>query len=136
MKYGTLIVEKKEYAVIKRMLSQAPQKADSIFSTSVEKLSNELKLAQLLMETEMPDDIVRLNTIVTIQGPQKEDKTIQIVMPSESNIAENKISILAPMGLALFGYAKDDEVMWEFPSGMNKIKIRHVEQQEVEDIKN
>jgi len=134
MKYGTLVVEKREYSLIKKMLLQAPQKADSIFARSVEKLSSELKLAQMLTEDEMPEDIVRLNSIVTIQAPQNKQKTLQIVLPSESNIGQNKISILAPMGLALFGYAKDDSVMWEFPSGMNKIKILQVHQHQVESL--
>jgi len=36
--------------------------------------------------------------------------------------------VLAPMGLALFGYAKDDEILWQFPSGLQAIKILKVEQ--------
>jgi regulator of nucleoside diphosphate kinase len=32
------------------------------------------------------------------------------------------------MGLALFGYAKDDEIMWQFPSGLQAIKILKVQQ--------
>ena len=49
-------------------------------------------------------------------------------MPGKSDIALNMLSILTPMGLALYGYAEGDQVVWEFPSGINTIKIIKVEQ--------
>lgn len=128
MKYGSLIVEKREFAVLRRLLVQGPGKEDSIYSTSVAKLSQELKSAETVDEEDMPAEIVRLNSIVTISTPLNKDKTFQLVLPEKSNIAENKLSILAPMGLALFGYAQGDSVLWEFPSGVNKINILKVEQ--------
>ena len=76
----------------------------------------------------MPDEIVRFNSIVTIQIPNGDEKTFQIVTPEKSDISLNKLSILAPMGLALFGYAVGDEFLWQFPTGMNKIKIQKVNQ--------
>lgn len=128
MKYGSLIVEKRELSMLRRLLMQAEHKADSIYSASVTKLSAELRSANTVDEAEMPAEVVRLNSIVTINTPHNKDKTFQVVLPEYSNIAENKLSILAPMGLALFGYAQDDRISWEFPSGVNKIKILKVEQ--------
>lgn len=128
MKYGSLIVEKRELSMLRRLLMQAEHKADSIYSASVTKLSAELRSANTVDEAEMPAEVVRLNSIVTINTPHNKDKTFQVVLPEYSNIAENKLSILAPMGLALFGYAQDDQISWEFPSGVNKIKILKVEQ--------
>lgn len=128
MKYGHLVVEKKEFAMLQRLLSQSAQKRDSIYATSVAKLSQELRTASTVKDVDMPEEIVRLNSIITISTPMSKDKTFQLVMPEKSNIAENRLSILAPMGLALFGYATGDQVSWEFPSGINKIKIVKVEQ--------
>ena len=128
MKYGKLVVEKREFAMLRRLLIQGPGKEDSIYSTSVAKLSQELKTAETVNEADMPAEIVRLNSIVTINTPLNKDKTFQLVLPEKSNIAQNKLSILAPMGLALFGYAHGDNVLWEFPSGVNKIKIVKVAQ--------
>lgn len=128
MKYGSLIVEKKEFGTLRRLLMQAEHKADSIYSASVTKLSAELSTANMVNEEDMPAEVVRLNSIVTINTPHNKDKTFQIVLPEHSNIADNKLSILAPMGLALFGYAENDQISWEFPSGINKIKILKVQQ--------
>ena len=127
MKYGSLVIEKKEYATIKRLLT-SNNYTDSAYKTSVAKLAEELKLASIIPEAEMPHDIVRINSAVTIQTPFGGEKTYSIVVPDKSNISENRLSILAPMGLALFGYAQGDEISWQFPSGTNIIKIVKVEQ--------
>jgi regulator of nucleoside diphosphate kinase len=128
MKYKKLIIEKKESATIKRLMLQAGHNEDSIYSSSVAKLGEELRSADTLDEAEMPAEVVRLNSIITISAPHNKKKSFQLVLPNQSNIAENKLSVLAPMGLALFGYAEGDQVLWEFPSGLNKIKILKVEQ--------
>ena len=128
MKYGRLIVEKKEVGMIRRLMQSGEHKEDSIYSASVAKLSAELHSAEMTDENNMPADVVRLNSIVTITTPLNNEKSFQLVLPEQSNIAENKLSIMAPMGLALFGYAERDQVLWEFPSGMNKIIILKVKQ--------
>lgn len=40
----------------------------------------------------------------------KEEKTYTLVFPSEANIDENKISILAPIGTAMLGYHRGDTI--------------------------
>ena len=101
---------------------------DDSYRASIEKLKNELDLAKIVSEKNMPEDVVRFNSKVEIATPFGVNRTYQIVTPDRSNIKENKISILAPMGLALFGYAQGDEVEWEFPTGKNLINIIEVEQ--------
>ena len=48
---------------------------------------------------------------------------IQIVMPSQSNIKEGKISILAPLSVAIIGFKENDQVDWLLPSGNKALKI-------------
>jgi|JI10StandDraft_1071094.scaffolds.fasta_scaffold31114_6 regulator of nucleoside diphosphate kinase len=128
MKYEQLIIESKEYYRIKEMIGSSNNKIDQTYRASVDKFLNELKDAKILNITEMPDDVVRFNSTVTIQDPYRNVRAYEIVKPELSNISQNKISVLAPMGLALFGYAKDDEIMWQFPSGLQAIKILKVQQ--------
>lgn len=100
---------------------------DPSYKASISKLSKELELAKITNEEDTPDDVVRFNSIITIQTPFGPEKSYELVTPDKSNVAENKISILAPMGSALIGYAEGDEIMWQFPSGPNSIKILQVE---------
>lgn len=129
MKYGKLILEKKEHDLLKRILSMSKYHKDSTYKASISKLSEELKTAKIVSEKEMPEDVVRFNSTVSIQTPFSPEKSYQLVLPEQSNVQQNKISILAPMGSALIGYSKDDEISWQFPSGLNTIKIINVEQE-------
>ncbi|RRJ93527.1 GreA/GreB family elongation factor [Flavobacterium macacae] len=129
MKYEEIIIEKREYELLKQIISSAAHNKDKTYKASIEKLANELKSATIVTDKAMPEEIVRFNSIVTIQTPFGEPKSYQIVTPEKSDIANNKLSVLAPMGLALFGYAISDEIMWQFPTGVHAIKILKVEQQ-------
>ncbi|WP_296149917.1 GreA/GreB family elongation factor [uncultured Flavobacterium sp.] len=130
MKYGEIIIEKKEYELLRQLLTNKHQK-DKTYRASIEKLADELKRAKIMDSDHIPEDIVRLNSIVTIETPFSEAKSYQLVAPEKSDISQNKLSVLAPMGLALFGYAIGDDVLWQFPSGMNSIKILKVEQPDI-----
>ena len=128
MKYEEIIIEKREYELLRQIISNADHNKDKTYKASIEKLTDELKSATIINNENMPIEVVRFNSIVTVKMPFGEPKSFQIVTPDKSDISKNKLSILAPMGLALFGYAVSDEIMWQFPSGINAIKILDVEQ--------
>jgi regulator of nucleoside diphosphate kinase len=94
------------------------------------KLSEELKTANIVDEDKMPYDIVRFNSKVTVALNNGIQETLQVVIPMDRDIKTNKISVLTPMGSALFGYSKGDTVLWDFPSGKQQIKITDVQQEE------
>ncbi|MBE0391327.1 GreA/GreB family elongation factor [Flavobacterium sp. PL002] len=129
MKYGQLIVDKKEYSLLMRSIADSRSQEDKIYRESLKKLKLELLTAKVIEDEIMPDDVIRFNSIVSISTPYNVERSYQIVAPEKSDILQNKISILSPMALALFGYAKGDKIIWEFPSGMNTIEIIAVKQQ-------
>ncbi|QED37699.1 GreA/GreB family elongation factor [Antarcticibacterium arcticum] len=131
MKYGEIIVEKKEFALLRNIMGMAHYHKDDSYKTSIEKLNDELKSARVVHRRDLPEDVIRFNSTVTIQTAFDVKKSYQIVTPEKSNIKLNKISVLAPMGLALFGYAQGDEILWKFPVGESFIKILEVNQLEL-----
>lgn len=126
MKYQNLIVEKTEYKKIKSYLENAHYSNDPVFKQAIGTFLNELKTAKIVAESEMPQDVVRFNSKVTIKTPFIDSKTYQLVAPEESNLKIDKISILSPMALALFGYAINDSIEWQFPNGKSTIQIVNV----------
>ncbi|MBU2922261.1 GreA/GreB family elongation factor [Winogradskyella psychrotolerans] len=130
MKYGSLIIEKKEYVYLKRILNVSGYAEDHETQKCLMKLSEELKTAQIVSEEEMPKDIIRFNSIVTLVLENGLEKKLQVVIPTERNINQNKISILTPMGSALIGYSKEDTIFWDFPGGKQQLKIIDVSQEE------
>ncbi len=130
MKYGELIIEKKEYKFLKQLITLARYYKDSTYRESIHKLNQEMQSAKVMKSNDIPLDVIRLNSTVTIQTGFMVEKTYQIVTPEKSDLRSEKISILAPMGLALFGYAEGDEIMWNFPIGQRAIKIIKVKQEQ------
>ena len=128
MKYGELIIEKKEFELLKQIISMSQHYKDKSYRISIEKLLNEMNRAKVVPHAKMPLDVIRLNSEVSISIPENMQRSYRLVTPEMSDLKQNRISILAPMGLALFGYAKGDEIEWEFPTGINKIQILDVVQ--------
>lgn len=126
MKYNHLIIEKKEYVLLKRLMNLSGYYKDETLRKSVKKIVGELETAQILDDADMPDDIVRFNSVITIEAKDGWSKTFQLVLPINSNFKEDKISILTPMGAAVMGYATNDNVIWEFPNGVKELSIKKV----------
>ncbi|EDM44910.1 transcription elongation factor [unidentified eubacterium SCB49] len=132
MKYGSVIIEKKEYVFLKRILNISGYAADFEIQKSFKRLNEELKTAIIVDEEEMPTDVIRFNSQVLISTKNGWKKEFQIVSPALKDVKADKISILTVMGAALFGYAQGDTVEWEFPTGKNLITIEKVAQVESE----
>ncbi|MEP2278812.1 GreA/GreB family elongation factor [Maribacter sp.] len=129
MKYGNLVVEKKEYVVLKRFMNLSGYYKDDTLRKSVQKLVGELETAVVLDASDMYEDVIRFNTTVTIVSENGWQKKFKLVMPTDSDIKNNKISILTPMGAAVIGYSEGDSIIWEFPSGEQKLTIEKVKQE-------
>ena len=130
MKYGSLILEKKEYVYLKRLLNISGYAEDHETQRCLMALSEELKTAHIVSEEEVPDDVIRFNSKVTLVLESGIEKQLQVVIPMEKDLKQNKISILTPMGSALIGYSKGDTITWNFPSGKQRIKINDVAQED------
>ncbi|TLF46237.1 GreA/GreB family elongation factor [Maribacter aurantiacus] len=128
MKYGSLVIEKKEYVLLKRLMNLSGFYKDDTLRKSVIKLYGELETAHVQDESEMPSDVVRLNSEVTVRSKAGWFKTFQLVMPKESDLKDDRISITTPMGSAVIGYAEGDSLLWDFPSGEQQLTIEKVVQ--------
>ena len=129
MKYGNLILEKKEYVFLKRLLNVTGYYKDQNTKDSLKKLGGELSSAIIYDNEEMPEDVIRFNSFVTVKSGTWESE-FQLVIPTARDISANKISILAPMGSAVMGYAEGDSVIWNFPNGNKELQIISVKQAE------
>lgn len=124
MKNKVLYVEEEEYKILTELLNPIND-ADNILNKCVTKLKNELKSARIFSNEELPEDIVRLNSKVEIKSDEGTFH-IQLVLPQFASSKDHKISLLTPMGTALFGYAIGDTVTWLFPKGEKQITIHKI----------
>jgi len=131
MKHENLVIEKKEYVILKRVLNLSGYHQDSTLKKSVGKLIKELESAKICDEADMPTDVVRFNSEVTIVSEKGWNKKFQLVLPKESDVKNDKISLSTPMGAAVMGYAEGDSLIWEFPSGEQELTIEKVVQENI-----
>lgn len=97
-----------------------------------QKLLDELKSAKVIKDDKLPDDVVCLESKVEIQEAITGRRfTFQIVLPSEADMKKNKISVFAPIGVALLGYRTGAMVQWEMPNGLKTFEILNVEQKKI-----
>lgn len=130
MKYGSIVLEKKEYVTLKQLLNLSDSYKESTRKSSILRLKEELKSAIILDEKELPEDIIRFNSNVVVATKDGWQNDFQLVAVAESNFANKKVSILTPMGLAIIGYAQGDIIDWEFPGGVKSLEIKEVKQTE------
>ncbi len=93
-------------------------------------LEEEIEKARIVPQAQIPSNVVTMRSRVRIVDMRTGEQLVyQIVYPHEANYAAQKISILAPIGMALLGYAAGTEIEWQVPSGSRRLRIEAVEQQ-------
>ena len=83
-----------------------------------EALAEELSRATVLPKERMPDNVVRMHSRVTyLDEHSGERREVELVFPEEADLANGKISVLAPVGSALLGLEEGETIEWLFPNG-------------------
>ncbi|MFB9108419.1 GreA/GreB family elongation factor [Flavobacterium gyeonganense] len=120
----TPIFCKKEYQFLRELILKSKNDSNA---KEAGLLSQELDRAIISEESILDNSIIRINSHVTIEDVKSNKQMkIQIVLPSLANVQERKISILAPLSVAIIGFKQNDKVDWELPSGIKTLKIIEV----------
>jgi len=122
METKSLSLSKSDFKLLKEHLEKSNMSA-----YNKEKLRIELKEATIYSEEELPKDVVCLKSEARIANTRTgKEFTFKLVMPEEANIKVQKVSVFAPIGIALFGYRTNDIITWEMPDGLQEFKILSV----------
>jgi regulator of nucleoside diphosphate kinase len=90
-------------------------------------LEEELEAAHIVRAGESPAGVVTMNSSVTVTDLDTgRQHAYTIVFPRDADLAEGRISVLAPIGTALLGYAVGDEIEWSMPGGVRHFRIDEV----------
>jgi regulator of nucleoside diphosphate kinase len=110
-----------DYNLLRELAKNAK---DSTNIREIALLNQELDRAIINKDGILDETVVRINSHVLVEdvNTQKQMK-IQIVLPSQANLKENKISILAPLCVAIIGFKENDVVEWQLPAGIKTLKI-------------
>lgn len=96
-------------------------------SPRFDELRAELQRAQIVSPNEVSNDVVTMNSTVVLRDLETDEReTYTLVFPQEADIAEGRLSILAPIGTAILGEHVGEEVLWRVPDGWRRLKIEEV----------
>ncbi len=90
----------------------------------IAELENKLRNVKIIDEDEIETKTVQVGNVVQVLDIEYDEKLeYKIVGSTEADLAENKISNESPIGKALLGKKKNEEVDVETPGGIVKLKV-------------
>lgn len=118
--HGAELRENKEYLDLKSQ--------QDFYEAEVRRLEELLEKAKIIDEREISTKAVGIGTRVILKDTRRgETATFELVGPAEVDLEQGKISSGSPLGKALMGHRKGEEVVVETPAGVIKYKILGIE---------
>ena len=94
-----------------------------------DELEAEIERARIMDGDALPADVVAVRTQVEVRDlAGGESRTLTLVWPPDSDPPAGRISVLAPLGIALLGHRTGDEIEWQMPGGLRRLRIERVMQ--------
>ncbi len=110
-----------------RALIEDAKRLDRRRNEYLESLEAELSRGKLVAPTDVPPDVVTMNSrVCLIDLDTNEEMVYTLVFPNEANIAQSKISVLAPIGTAMLGYRVGDTFEWQVPDGTRRLRVKEI----------
>jgi regulator of nucleoside diphosphate kinase len=93
------------------------------------RLLDEIAQAQLVPLADLPPDVVGLGRETTYRDEVTgRENTVVLVMPREADIAQGRVSVFTPIGVALIGLRVGASFTWETRDGEDRqLTVIHVE---------
>jgi len=98
----------------------------AMLEARIAQLEDRLRSATVIDASELATDVVRVGTIVHVREGGKSTK-YTIVGSAEAKPSEMKLSNESPVGKALLGHKRGEEVTFATPKGERKLKITKIE---------
>jgi len=115
---------RKDYNTLHTLLSN---QNTSISFREKKLLLLELSKMAIVDDQDAIKNVIQLNSKVTILDIDKQIvSAFTITLPSQANIKDKKVSVLAPISIALLGEPKNKVIEWKMPGGIKRLKITDV----------
>ncbi len=95
---------------------------------NLQRLHEELSRAILLPPALVSSSTVQLGSKFIVKDLDSgEVDTFTLSWPEKADIAKGEISVFAPLGTAVIGFSKGDEITWQMPGGLRRLKLMDVQ---------
>lgn len=118
-----LVVGDRSESLLRSIANAAMSRAPEVAS----RLLEEIDRADVVEESQVPGDVVRIGSFVTYQIQQSgRINTIRIVPPHEADLQSSRISVVSDIGAALLGMRPGQEIEWEFGGRRHVLEVLRV----------
>ena len=120
-----VIVTEADFDQLKALLDSRQYRATHPVSLMV--LKEDLDRSRVVPPAEVPRGVVTMRSRVRVRDlADDEIDTYTLVYPDEADVNEGKVSVLAPIGMALLGSPAGETIRFEAPAGKRRLKIERV----------
>jgi regulator of nucleoside diphosphate kinase len=99
-------------------------------SQTLKQLVTELERAHIIPAGQVPSDLITMHSRVALLDVDTgEEMLFTLVYPEEGDVASGKITVLAPIGMAMLGYRVGDTFTWKTPDGLRRLRVTRVDYQ-------
>jgi regulator of nucleoside diphosphate kinase len=110
-----------------REMTRALRTSQHPFRQYAGDLDAELARARVVPRADVPPDVVTMNSTIRIRDRRsREGEEFTLVYPAESDALDSRISVLAPLGLAVLGARTGDVIKWQVPAGVRTFTIEAI----------
>lgn len=119
-----IVITEKDYERLKKLVAEEREFGGSGDSGELKALEQELDRGLIVQPADIPQGIITMNSKFILEDLDSgEEMTYSLVYPEKADLLENRISIMAPVGTAIIGYHEGDEIHWQVPTGIARLKI-------------
>ncbi len=126
MKKRNLIISQEDRADLNALIDSA--RLDSrVQEDYLSALEGELQRARVVPADKVPADVITMNSVVRLKDLDSDEmEELELVYPVDADMAQNRISVLAPIGTAVLGYRLGDVIEWPVPAGVRRLRVEEV----------
>ncbi len=129
MQNRTIIISDVDHQRLEALVESARYDA-SLHHEYLDALEGELKRAQIVPQSEVPNEVISMNSVVRLRDLDTDEvDQFQLVCPEDADMTQHRISILAPVGTAILGYQMGDVIEWPVPAGLRRLRVEMVSYQ-------
>jgi len=93
----------------------------------LESLEQALENAEVTSSERVPRDVIRMNSSIRVMDLDTRKKELYtLVFPENADISTGRISVIAPVGIALLGRRQGDVIETKVPGGARRLRVERV----------
>jgi regulator of nucleoside diphosphate kinase len=127
MKNKNIYITEQDINRLRELIKVAREYGDGKDEACFKELEKELNRGKIVKSKDVPGNIITMNSKILLKDlDDHEEMTYNLVFPDKADPNQNRVSILAPIGIALLGYGVGDIVELKVPAGLRRLEVKKI----------